>query len=436
MKQIMMALRNLNRQKKRTILLAGAIAFGLMIVTLINGFTNSFITNLSENFSHILAGHIFIEGVEKSETGRDLHVVRNDKKLLDPVSELNLPVTHITKRSEFNGYLIFEGNTLQQRITGVDWENENYLPERILILKGSLNNMSNRDGLILSRKVADNLNVEVDDRLLVKLKTYTGQQNVGTFTVAAISGDPGVMGSVQAYANLDYVRELLNMGSGEYMTVGMFLEDLMQIDPTADAYYAALQGEVDLFVRGQTEDEGNPMATLMNQVTVDEWEGIRYRFYTLNDILSEVQQIVTVLDTASIIILLILFIIIMVGITNTFRMIMLERTKEIGTMRALGMQRTSVLRLFLCEAAFLALGGVILGHAGAGVIMFVLSRLNWGMDSPLFILLKNGYMTFALKIFQVLLNVGLVTFLTLFAAFFPSRNAAKLEPADALRSTH
>ncbi len=431
----MMALRNLSRQKKRTLLLAGAIAFGLMIVTLINGFANSFITNVGENFSHMLAGHIFIEGIAKSDTGRDLHVVKNDETLLEPVIELSLPVTHVTKRSEFSGYLIFEGNTLQQRITGVDWDNETYLPERILILEGNLDNMQSRDGLILSRQVADNLNVEVFDRLLVKLKTYTGQQNVGNFTVAAISGDPGVMGSVQAFANLDYVRELLNMQSGEYMTLGIFLEDMMLIDPTADEYYVKLQGSVDLFDRGEAEQDSNPMAAMMRQATDDEWDGIRYRFYTLNDILSEVQQIVTVLDTASIVILLILFVIIMVGITNTFRMIVLERTKEIGTMRAVGMQRSSVLRLFILEAFFLALAGALIGHAGAAVTMLIVSRLNWGMDSPMFILLKNGYMTFSLRVVQILLNVGLVTFLTLLAAFFPSRRAAKLEPADALRST-
>ena len=63
MKTYGMALRNLGRQKKRTFLLAGAIAFGLMIVTLLNGFAGSFIQNVGENFSHLLAGHIFLTGV-------------------------------------------------------------------------------------------------------------------------------------------------------------------------------------------------------------------------------------------------------------------------------------------------------------------------------------------------------------------------------------
>jgi putative ABC transport system permease protein len=103
-------------------------------------------------------------------------------------------------------------------------------------------------------------------------------------------------------------------------------------------------------------------------------------------------------------------------------------------MRALGMQRRRVLASFLLEALFLALGGVALGLALSAVIMLVLSQINLGLDSPIFILLKNGYFTFRVLPLQVLLNTGIVAGLTLFAAYFPSRRAARLEPVDALRS--
>ncbi|HUX52215.1 MAG TPA: hypothetical protein VMW73_15580, partial [Spirochaetia bacterium] len=78
MKSILMALRNLNRQKKRSFLLGGAIAFGLMIVTIINGFTGSFVQNVDENFSHLFAGHIFITGTEKLANGRRVSIIRDD----------------------------------------------------------------------------------------------------------------------------------------------------------------------------------------------------------------------------------------------------------------------------------------------------------------------------------------------------------------------
>ncbi len=59
----------------------------------------------------------------------------------------------------------------------------------------------------------------------------------------------------------------------------------------------------------------------------------------INQIMEPVEQMVGVLNKVGLIIFLILLLVTMVGITNTFRMIMIERTREIGTMRAFGMQR-------------------------------------------------------------------------------------------------
>jgi putative ABC transport system permease protein len=113
---------------------------------------------------------------------------------------------------------------------------------------------------------------------------------------------------------------------------------------------------------------------------------------------------------------------------------MYERVQEIGTMRALGMQRRRVLGNFLLEALFLALGGVIAGLTVAGIVMIVLSQIYLGLDTPIFILLKNGYFTFRLLPTQVLLNTTIVASLTILAAYIPSRKAARMKPVDALRS--
>ena len=145
-------------------------------------------------------------------------------------------------------------------------------------------------------------------------------------------------------------------------------------------------------------------------------------------------QIVNVLNSASLVILIVLFLIIMVGITNTFRIIMYERIREIGTMRSIGMQRGEVRSLFLYEAAFLSIGGVLSGILLALIIMGVVSLINFGMNSALFIILKNGHMTFSLPLLRTIANIVIVTALTLAAAFFPARNAARLDPAVALRT--
>ena len=141
------------------------------------------------------------------------------------------------------------------------------------------------------------------------------------------------------------------------------------------------------------------------------------------------------LNGVSLGILLVLFLIIMVGILNTFRMIMYERIREIGTMRAVGMQRAQVRNLFLLEALFLALAGAVVGLAAAAVVMAVLSLFKLGTNSPLFMLLRGGHFSFKVPIWQAVENIAIIAALTLLAAFLPARSAARLLPAEALRAT-
>jgi putative ABC transport system permease protein len=98
------------------------------------------------------------------------------------------------------------------------------------------------------------------------------------------------------------------------------------------------------------------------------------------------------------------------------------------------MQREEVRGLFLFEATFLAVGGVLAGIIFALIIMGGVSLADFGLNSPLFIILKNGHMTFRVPFLRTVFDVVIVAALTLAAAFFPARNAARLDPAVALRT--
>ncbi|MBL7005771.1 MAG: ABC transporter permease [Spirochaetia bacterium] len=431
MKLIRLALRNLLRQKRRSILLGSAIAFGILFITLINGFTGSFIENVGENFSNLMAGHIFIDGVEKSSSGKDLYLIDDDSRIMDAIEKSGIEYNFLTKRSEIRGTLLFEGNGINQSIVGADWEKESYFKERIILKEGTFENLSDPHGIIVSSKIAERLNVQLGDHVIVKMQTYTGQQTAGDFTIAAISIDTGLFGSISCYANILYVNELLNIGPDKYLTLGIYLNNLIDTDPVTAKLLPELEKRINLFSR-ETTDDGNPFMAILEQQEEEEWDGVKYRLTTINDLLSEVEEIVRILNIAGLIIMLVLFAIIMVGITNTFRMVMFERIQEIGTMRAVGMHRSEVRALFLFEAFLLAIGGIISGYILSGITMFIISRVYWGVDTPLFMLLKNGYMTFRLAPLQIILNFVIVTILTLLAAFRPADKAAKLEPALAL----
>lgn len=439
MKEINIAFRNLNRQKKRSILLAGAIAFGILFVTIINSFTGSFVKNVGENFSHIMAGHIFIEGKELLESGRRLTIVKDDRQITDLIDRLGIDYEIISKRTSFSGNLIFEGKSINQTIVGADWKDEGIFETRIVLREGSFEKTEAEPrGIIISEDVADILGASLGDKISVRLRNERGQFNSGYFFITGISADPGFVGTIASLAHLDYVNTLLGRERNDYMTMGIYLPQMKNVDEYADLLYAAMEKEFNLFPRIETTGE----ETTRFQAMLDEeekkepetWEGVRYRITTINETLNEVQDIVDVLNTAGLIILLILFVIIMVGITNTFRIVMYERIREIGTIRALGMQRDNVRNLFLFEAFFIAMLGILSGLTLAGIIMLVLSLINFGMDTPFFILMENGHLTFIVQPLQFAINILVVFGLTLLAAFIPARKAALLDPAVALRT--
>jgi len=435
------ALRNVYRQRKRTFLLAGLIAFGILVLTVLNALAASFVENVESNFSNLLAGHIFIDGVEKSSDGRrELSVIRDDESILSAFDDAGIEIFNVSRRSEFRGAVIFQGNSIRQQIVGVNWNNEQLLTERLSLMEGGFENMRNseedgfRRGIILSSSIADKLNCTVQDRVVVRMETITGQQNVGDFTVAGISYDPGLFGSLSAFADLQYVNHLIGLEQDEYQTMGVFLNNLDMAPEATEAYFNALRRRVQVFERGKGEEDENPVEALFDAAEDEEWEGVRYRVYNVTELVSDVQQITGAINIIGYTAFFVLFFIVTIGIVNTFRMIMTERIKEIGTMRALGMQRGELLRLFLMEAFILGAGGIIAGFAASILVMTIVNAVNFGVDNVFSLFMRQGHVTFSLLPLQVAANFLGVSLLTVGASFFPARKAAYLPPVEALRT--
>jgi putative ABC transport system permease protein len=431
------AFKNLARQKKRSFLLGGAIAFGIMIVTVINGFAGAFINNVSENFAYLMAGHVFVQGAEKTASGKRINVIRDDSAIFQAVKEAGLQYSFATKVSEVNATLVFAGKSLRQTLTGLDLSNSPQLKSRLVLKQGDWSAAQRTDSLILSEKTAKKLKILPGDTVTAQFQTVTGQNNIADFTVAAISVDSSLVGSVMAYANLPYLNSVVGLKPGEYMSLGFMLDKLKDAKDFSDKLYAKMgSAGLQLFKRSAKSESGTetPFQALMMNQNKETWSGVKYRVYTIDDVLSQARQIVVALDTSSLIILLVLFAIVMIGITNTFRMVMYERIREIGTMRALGVQQGEIRSLFLYEALFLALGGAIAGILIALLVMGLLSIKNFGMDSPAFLIMKNGHLSFFLPPLRAIGNTTIIALLTLLAAYFPAKAAAKLEPAEALRS--
>jgi ABC-type antimicrobial peptide transport system permease subunit len=118
-----------------------------------------------------------------------------------------------------------------------------------------------------------------------------------------------------------------------------------------------------------------------------------------------------------------------VGVVNTMIMSILERTREIGVMRAVGARRGTISLLFTFEAALLGfLGGVIGLGVGYGAVLIANPIINKQLSSNN--ITSSNIIT--LPIWLILGVIGLTTLIGILAGLYPARRAAHLDPVEAL----
>lgn len=199
---VRIAFRNTRRQARRSVLLGGAIAFGVMIITLVNAFTQGAVGNVRSNFSYAAGGHIFVTGTELTESRREVGRIGDDRPLRAAVDPSDPRIASVHRRSAAYGSLIFGARTVSQQIEGVDFAAEEHFRRGLQVREGSVEDLSDPQLLILPAKAADRLGIRVGESLLVRLQSVTGQQNVGEFRVVAIIKDTGSFGLSSAYTSL------------------------------------------------------------------------------------------------------------------------------------------------------------------------------------------------------------------------------------------
>ena len=149
------------------------------------------------------------------------------------------------------------------------------------------------------------------------------------------------------------------------------------------------------------------------------------------DQFARLERLFLVLDLALGIIGVIALLVATIGIANTMMMNVLERTAEIGVMKAVGGDEGDLQRLFLVESAALGLFG---GLIGLGLGWGVTALLGAFVDRYLHGLGLSGIDVFYLPPWMAGGILTLAVVISLAAGFVPARKAARVEPIRALRS--
>jgi putative ABC transport system permease protein len=150
---------------------------------------------------------------------------------------------------------------------------------------------------------------------------------------------------------------------------------------------------------------------------------------TSQDLQASLQTIVNVLQSLVIVFAIITIIASVFGIVNTMYISVLERTREIGLMKALGMRGGTVAWLFRIEAAWIGFLGASIGVLLALLVSslanpWLTKQLNLGEGNT--ILINDAV--------QILALIAALIVIAILAGWFPARKAAKLDPIDALRT--
>ncbi|MGA1863711.1 MAG: ABC transporter permease [bacterium] len=405
---IKIAFRNILKNKRRSLVTLLAIAMGFAAVSLFQGYTNNIYKELRISaVSEEGLGHLTIYKKGWSEKGKiepDLYMFSKQevRRIIELAKEepeviLATPQIHISGLAS-NGRIstIFIA-------TGVVADDDRIIKgDRIesLPIKGDFLNDRDYYGVEMSEELAKMLSLKVGSDAVVMATTLDGQMNALNIQVS------GIYNTGTEATNDKYIRFLL---------------------PLAQSLYDTEKADQIVVLLNDWKKTDQVRISLLRRLSE---AGISCEIKTWNELSSYYRQVKQMFDMIFMFIYCIVLIIVIMSVINTMGTAVLERTREIGTLRALGIKQRGVNLLFAIEGAMLgfwgSIAGIVLNIAIWGFILMIKpTYIPPGLSSPvpLVINLVPSFL-FSLMVFLILLS--------LLAAILPARRAARLKVVDAL----
>jgi ABC-type lipoprotein release transport system permease subunit len=406
-KQIMILLklawRNIFRNKRRTIL--SGIAIGIGLASLI--FTDALMIGMKESMIRSATGTFLGQAQIHAKGFREtLEVEKTIHDLDDVTMQLNNDpaVNHYAVRTQAFGMITSPANVSSVIFYGIEPEMEKHISKiDDAIRKGSYLAKDTTGRLLIGSRLADTMEVDVDDRVVITTaQATTGELSQEMFRIGGIFRfNVKEMDSGMVFMNLEKARSILGLGNNAHEIAVTFHD----IDQNAEI----------LSFQKKYSRNGN--------------EALGWR-----DLLKELDAVLKLSDFSKYIIALILFGIVALIILNTLFTSLYERLFEFGVLRAIGTRPSRLASIVLMEALSLSAVSALFGIITGLVATYIFSK--YGID---YRGIEFAEVTFRELIYPVMtINQYIeypvwIMFFSLVAGLYPALFAARLVPARVLR---
>ena len=404
-KFLLLAFRNVFRNRRRTIMTLIMVGGGVAGLLLVGGFFARMFWGLRESTINDGLGHIQIFTAE--------HFNREEKHVLDTgidnwrqvaaTIQAGRHVRGIAPRIEFNGML---SNGVKSGVfmgSAVDPVAENSLGFTTRLESGR--DLDSKSGgeieALIGAGVARSMNVKPGDGLTLLAVTSDGALNgIDVQVVGVVNTGFKEMDDRYLRITLPSAQRLLQSDRVTNLVVGL--------DRTENTDMVA--AELTPSLRGQPQ-----------QLVLKKWI----------DLAAYYKQVRSLFSTIFVFLGVIVFFMVLMSSVNTLLMTMFERTREIGTMLAMGTPRAWIMSLFILEAIVLGVLGAIVGVAGGNLIGFLLNHAGIHLPPPPGTTVPMAFHVLYVPSLMVGSSILVIVSLAL-AAILPAIRASRLQIAEAL----
>ncbi len=318
----------------------------------------------------------------------------------------------------------FEGaQALQQTIKGCDFELERNLFEQMQFVDGGFSDMKGTNGVLISKPIADMLNVGVGDVMTFMLLTLDDEKNTVDVRVKGIFQDSSVFGMYTSYMDFSFLRAAYHRPDNFANRIVVNFPGKNLGEREARFYQAELEKIFPMYRLVEDKDD-----------FLDRQDGPEKMFalIPLSANLTDVNVMESAMDAVIFFIVLVLVVIIVAGIGSTYRILVIKRLNEIGIYMAIGMKKKDIAFTLLFETLLLLVVGCASACLLSGVFCFVASLFDFSFIPSFDIFLIRGNLSPSVDVVLSVAVVVSVIATTLLAVFYSAWNSIKVLPVKAL----